>query len=139
MGYSHNPKRRNADYTHKKQLDFYGIGDKEEEFRTRYRFRKDTVKVLCETLGYEWAPKSGANKAFSIEQRLCIALKYYATGTFQCQIGDSEGGSQASIQRIITKVSSVLASHVSDVIQFSTDPDIFKSVSEGFYGFKGSE
>ena len=60
-------------------------------------------------------------------------------GTFQCQIGNSEGVSQSSSQRIITKVSSVLASHAPDVIQFSTDPDIFASVSEGSYGFKGSE
>ena len=139
LGYSRNPKRRNAEYRHKDQLNFYGIGDNEDEFRIRYRFRKDTVRVLCETLGFEWAPKSRANKAFSVEQRLCIALRYYATGTFQCQIGDSEGASQATSQRIISKVSSVLASHVPDVIQFSTDPDILKSISEGFYGFKGSE
>ena len=87
----------------------------------------------------EFCPKSGANKALTVEQRLCIALRYYATGTFQRQIGDSEGASQASSQRIIRRVSKILASHVPDVIQFSTDPDIFKSVSEGFYGFKGSE
>ena len=36
-------------------------------------------------------------------------------------------------------MSKVLVSHVSDVVQFSTDPDVFKSVSEGFYAFKGSE
>ena len=139
LGYSRNPVRRNAEYRHKDALTFYGVGENEDEFRIRYRYRKDTVKVLCETLGFEWAPKSGANKAFSIEQRLCLALRYYATGTFQRQIGDSEGASQSSSHRIISKVSKVLASHVSDVIQFSTDPDIFKAVSEGFYGFKGSE
>lgn len=139
LGYSRNPRRRNAEYKHKEQLNFYGLGDKEDEFRIWYRFRKDTVRVLCETLGYEWSPKSGANKAFTIEQQLCIALRNYATGTFQHQIGDSEGASQSSSQRIIMKVSSVLASHAPDVIQFSTDPDIFSSVSEGFYEFKGSE
>ena len=138
-GYDRHPKKRKADYTHKKQFDFHGLGDSEEEFRIRYRFRKDTVKVLCELLGDEFCPKSLANKAFTTEQRLCVALRYYATGTFQRQVGDSEGASQSSMHRIITKVSKVLASHVPDMITFSTDPDVFKTVSDGFYGFKGSE
>ena len=84
-------------------------------------------------------PKSGANNAFTTEQRLCIALRYFATGTFQREIGDAEGASQSSIQRIIKKVSKVLASHVNDVVQFSMDPDVYKAVSDGFYAFKGSE
>ena len=135
----HHPVKRKVDYIHRDQLNFYGLGGSEEEFRKRYRFRKDTVRVLCNLLGDEFKPKSGANKAFTMEQRLCIALRYYATGTFQCQIGDSEGASQASCHRIVRKVSEVLASHVPDVVQFSTDPDVFESVSEGFYAFKGSE
>ena len=94
---------------------------------------------MCNLLGEEFSPKSGANNAFTTKQRLCIALRYYATGTFQYQIGDSECASQASCHRIIKKVLQVLASHVTDVVQFSTDPDVFQSVSEGFYAFKGSE
>ena len=139
LGYDRHPKRRNADYTHKRQMDFHGIGDNEEEFRKRYQFCKDTVHVLCELLGDEFGPKSGANNAFSIEQRLCIALCYYATGTFQRQIGDSEGASQSSAHRIVRKVSEVLASHASDLINFSTDPEIFETISQGFYAFNWSE
>ena len=139
LGYERHPKRRKADYSHKKQLEFYGLGDSEEEFRIRYHFQKDTVRVLCELLGDEIGPKSGVNHAFTTEQRLCIALCYFATGTFQRQVGDAEGASQSSTQRIVRKVSKVLASHAPDVIQFSTDPEIFRSISEGFYAFRGSE
>ena len=102
LGLSRHPKCRKADYTHKKQLEFYGIDESDDEFRICYRFRKDTVKVLCELLGEEFASKSNANKAFSVEQRLCIALRYYTTGTFQRQVGDSEGASQSSMHQIIT-------------------------------------
>ena len=139
LGLSRQPKRKKADYTHKKQLEFYGIDGSDDEFRIRYRFRKDTVRLLCELLGDEFAPKSNANHAFSTEQRLCIALRYYATGTFQRQVGDSEGVSQASLHQIVKNVSRVLASHCKDIISFSTDPAVFKVVSDGFYGFKGSE
>ena len=65
--------------------------------------------MLCQLLGKEFAPKLMANNAFTTEQRLCIALKYYATGTFQHEIADSEGASQASSQRIIKKVSKVFS------------------------------
>ena len=84
LGISRRPKRRNADYKHRDQLNFYGNEESEEQFRIRYRFKKDTVKVLCQLLGEEFASKS--NNAFTIEQRLCIALRYYATGTFQRQL-----------------------------------------------------
>ena len=133
------PVKRKGDYKHKDQLNYYGLGVCEDEFRKHYRFRKDTVRVLCTLLGEEFSPKSGANNAFTTEQRLCIALRYFATGTFQREIGDAEGASQSSIQRIIKKVSKVLASHVNDVVQFSMDPNVYKAVSDGFYAFKGSE
>ena len=138
-GLQRHPKRRKAEYRHINQLHFYGLGDSEEEFRIRYRFKKDTVRLLCQLIGHKSAPKSGANHAFTAEQRLCIALRYCTTGTFQRQISDSEGASQSSTHRIIKKVSKVLANHAPDIIEFSTDPQIFKTVSDGFYGFKGSE
>ena len=56
-GYVRNPKSRNADYHHKDQLQFYGIGESDEEFRIRYQFHKDTVRVLCETLGKRVLPQ----------------------------------------------------------------------------------
>ena len=71
------------------QLNFYGLGGCEDEFRKRYRFRKDTVHILCNLLGDKIGPKSMANHDFTTEQRLCIALKSYPTGTFQREIGDA--------------------------------------------------
>ena len=79
------------------------------------------------------------NNAFTAEQKMCIALRYYATGTFQRQIGDSEGASQASLHRIVHQVSEALAGHADTVINFSTDPNILKVVSDGFYAFSGSK
>ena len=38
------------------------------------------------------------NHAFTTEQRICIALKFYATGSFQHEIGDGEGASQSRIE-----------------------------------------
>ena len=46
---------------------------------------------------------------------------------------------QFSMHRIIRKMSVVVASHIADVLQFLTDPEVMEAVSEGFYAFKGSE
>ena len=37
------------------------------------------------------------------------------------------------------KVVEALASHADTIIKFSTDPQILKQVSDGFYAFKGSK
>ena len=130
---------RPGGYHHRDQLKFYGTDERDHEFRIRYRFRKDTVKLLTELVHDDIAPKANTNNAFSVEQRMCIALRYFATGTFQRQIGDSEGASQSSLHRIVHKVASALAPHVDTLIQFSTEPQILKEVSDGFDAFKGSK
>ena len=59
------------------------------------------------------------------------------TGSFQEAIGDTDGESQATISRIITRASEVLASHAQDVIWFTVDNEILKKVSNGFYASAG--
>ena len=138
LGLNREPVCRNDAYCHRDQLKFYGSDENEEQFRIRYRFRKNTVCLLTELLYDDIAPKAKTNNAFSAEQKMCIALRYFATGTFQRQIGDSEGASQSSLHRIVHQVAEAMASHADTVINFSIDPQILKSVSDGFYAFSGS-
>ena len=70
---------------------------------------------------------------------MCIALRYFASGTFQRQVGDSEGASQSTLHRIVPVVAEALANYADSVVQFCTDPEILKQVSDGFYAFGGSE
>ena len=73
-------------YVHKDQLDFYGAtsqNESSEHFRLRYRFKEKTVKALAELLHDEIGPKSKTNNAFTAEQRLCMTLRFLATGSFQ--------------------------------------------------------
>ena len=79
------------------------------------------------------------NNAFSAEQKICIALRYYGTGAQQTEIGDGEGASQASVSRIVNQVTDVFSKACSNVVKFSLDEDILDTVSTGFYGFKGSK
>ena len=101
LGLNQEPMRRNDAYHHRDQLKFYGTEENDDQFRIRYRFRKNTVRLLTELLHDKITLKANTNHAFSAEQKVCIALRYFATGTFQRQVGDSEGASQSSLHRIV--------------------------------------
>ena len=154
VGLYRNPKRRRGSYEHKNQIEFYknrrtendylsDDSDDDDEgsakFRKRYRFREKTVEALCLLLGKEIEPQTTTNNAFSAMQKLCIALRFYATGTHQMEVGDGEGASQSSVCRIVKQVTMALSSHASDLIAFHIDQDILNNIQKGFYGFSGSE
>ena len=136
-------RRRVGGYEHKRQIDYYTlIGEEEHEspqFRNRYRFTEKTVKGLVNIYHDQLAPLKKTNNAFTTEQKICIALRYYATGAQQTEIGDGEGASQASVSRIVNQVTDVFSKACSNVVKFSLDGDILDTVSTGFYGFKGSK
>ena len=91
LGIFRDPKKRKGSYEHKDQLEFYSnldegrsndVGDaNSEHFRKRYHFRPKTVEVLALLLGKEIEPVAYTNNAFTSKQKLCIALRFYATGT----------------------------------------------------------
>ena len=97
------------------------------------------MQSLVYLLGDEISPLARTNNAFTPLQKLGIALRFYATGTHQMEVGDGEGASQSSVCRIVKQVSKALANHANDLISFSLDDDILETVSTGFYGFKASK
>ena len=74
LGMQRIPRKRADNYVHKDQLEFWSYEGQEDEecaeFR-RFRFRKDTVKVLAHLLDEDIGPKCESSTAFSSEQRLC--------------------------------------------------------------------
>ena len=61
----HEPVHRNDQYFHKNQLEFYRTEDRDEQFRLRYRFCKDTVRLLTELVREETLPKARTNNVYS--------------------------------------------------------------------------
>ena len=151
MGLFREPKKRKGLYVHKNQVEFYKNAEdldpyeeqeasaNSEHFRKRYRFKPKTVEALCLLIGKEFEPIATTNNAFTAMQKLCIALRFFATGTHQIEIGDGEGASQASVSRIVKQVAQVLSDHMDDVVAFNLDPDVLDTVAKGFFGFNGSK
>ena len=127
---------------HKDQLAYYGSAEDNESsdhFRQRYRFKEKTVRALSELFCDEIGPKAKTNNAFSAEQRMCMTLRFLATGSFQKLLSDSEGACQATVHNHIMTVVKAMSRHTDQFIRFSLDEDVLENVEEGFYGFSGSK
>ncbi|GBL97328.1 hypothetical protein AVEN_117898-1 [Araneus ventricosus] len=85
-------------------------------FRSRYRLNKDTAGSLIQMLDDTLSAPSEKNYALSSTETVSIALRYYATGSFQLVLGDLAKVSQSSASRAINDVSKALASLRSNYI-----------------------
>ena len=84
LGIEREPHRHLASYKHKDQMDFYGRrGEECSDYTKRYRFKKKTIETLALLLEDDIGPLGMQNNAFDAEQCLNIALRFYATGSFQ--------------------------------------------------------
>ncbi|XP_064637860.1 putative nuclease HARBI1 [Lineus longissimus] len=59
--------------------------------------------------------------------QLLVALRYFATGSFQIVSGDLQGVSQPSASRIVKKVSRAIARHRGQIIRFPTGQDAVRN------------
>ncbi|CAN8007123.1 unnamed protein product, partial [Ixodes pacificus] len=76
----------------------------DREFLMRYRFGKTTVVSLLESL-----PLEASDLPLSPMLQLLMALRFYGDGTFQLATGNLVNVSQATVCRVIERVSRVLA------------------------------
>ena len=136
------PTMKRIKYQHKDQFEVYGASDLDDscdQFRSRYRFRENTVHWLSSKLEDKLAPLAMCNGALDTHQRICCCLRFYATGTFQNEVADGKGVSQATMQRCIHDVTGVLSQLCNQSIKFSVAENVLKNVRTGFYGFSGSK
>ena len=94
---------------------------------------------MSELFHDEIGPKAKTNNVFSAEQRLCMTLRFLASGSFQKVVGDSEGASQASVHNHIITVVMAMSRHADQFVRFSLDEYVLQNTETGFYGFSGSE
>ena len=82
-------------------------------------------------------PLTRRNQAISTEQKLLIALRFFASGSFLQVIGDTHGYDKASVSRIVRKVSLALANKHEQWIKFPTTIEDKNSVRAGMYDIAG--
>ena len=87
-------------------------------FRSRFRFHKETVSYILQlVIGKLCSPVPRGGGVPPIIQ-LLAALRFYATGMFQVDIGDLRGLTQPTVCRIVKRVSRALAELRPHFVQF---------------------
>ncbi|KAG7295933.1 hypothetical protein JYU34_021021 [Plutella xylostella] len=90
----------------------------DDQFKLRYRFSKSTVVNIILPELEELNTYNQRGLPIALDQQLLIALRFYATGSFQKVCGDLHYLSQPTVCHIIERVSSVLATKLNKYIYF---------------------
>ncbi len=102
----------------------------ETEFFHRYRFSKDSFRRIVDIFRMDLEHPTKRSNAISAELQLCVALRFYATGSFLEVIGDTVCTSKASVSRIVDRVTSVICARLSDFVKF---PNNVLPLQSGFH------
>ncbi|KAK3751448.1 hypothetical protein RRG08_051173 [Elysia crispata] len=74
------------------------------ELYTKFRFTREGIFQLCEELN-EFLQNTGGNGgSLSVSIQVCLALRFFATGTFQDAVGELIGVAQPTVSRTIHRV-----------------------------------
>ena len=90
---------------------------------TRYRFDKRGIEFISSLVEDCISPATGRNHSIPATTQVCMALRYYATGTMQLCSGDDFNVHQSTSSRIVNRVSAALSrpAIVSRFVKFPTD------------------
>ena len=102
----------------------------DEDFRMRFRLRKDSVSDLAKILDKDLQHQTRRGLPLTPMQQVLIALRFYATGTFQRVIGDLFGVSVFAACKVIHKVSRTIAKLKR---RFLSIPENLADVKRKFY------
>lgn len=113
--------------------NFFNMCD--DEFHRRFRFSKESAVKILELIEDRLTLKTRRSRAHSPMNRLLIALRFYATGSFQMVYGDIFKTHRTTAGRIVREVTSALISIRSNFIKIpETDEELQCSMCK-FYNF----
>ncbi|XP_054635325.1 putative nuclease HARBI1 [Dunckerocampus dactyliophorus] len=102
----------------------------------RYRFSSEGLAYLCQLLGPNVSNDTRRSSALTVPQMVCIALRFFATGTFMYAVGDAEHISKNTVCRSIHRVAHALIGLLNVFVVFPGHMPA-PAIIEGFFGIAG--
>ncbi|KAJ8397015.1 hypothetical protein AAFF_G00010690 [Aldrovandia affinis] len=90
----------------------------EELLIERCRFDRDTINYLSDLLSDKLVNPYAHNHPLSVEAKICAALAYYTSNSFQTAVGNFVGVSQSTISHAVTHVTDALVELGEQFIKF---------------------
>ncbi len=108
----------------------------EADFVDRYRFPKTVVTQLSRELDPYLSHHTRRSNSLTVEQQVCVALRYYAEGDYMRDLGDLHGISEMSAGCAVHDVSNALSEVHHRFICWPTSQEISME-KERFYRYCG--
>ena len=108
----------------------------EEEFKSRFRFSKASVTFILNKIKPKLVRNIQRRDCISPMLQLLIALRFYATGSFQAVVGDTVNVSKATVCRVVDKVTCEIALLRSKYVRMPTAQER-PSVAAQFFEIAG--
>ena len=112
---------------------FYRFSD--EQFRKRFRLRKETAQELPILLLPELHRKTKRSHAILENIQLCVALRFLADGCYFLTVGNTVHISEASVHRIVKKFISALCRIAPEKLKYPVAA--FLRIKDEFYAIAG--
>nr|XP_057940329.1 putative nuclease HARBI1 [Doryrhamphus excisus] len=84
----------------------------------RYRFTSPTITYIHNLIRQDIQNITNRGRPLSSTQILCVALRFFANGSFLYNIGDAENISKATVCRAVRKVSLALKRQINSFVVF---------------------
>ena len=100
----------------------------------RYRMTRPILLEVIDLVEEDIAPDTSRSHAVPASLQVCVALGFFATGSYQLSNGDMASGlSQPTISRVVTRVAAALQSKARQFIKFPGTAAELEHEMEGFY------
>ena len=104
----------------------------------RYHFSSATIIYLNHILRPYITNLTHRGRALTSEQTLCIALCFFANGSFLCNIGDAEHIGKATVCRAVRKVTPALKRLLPVMVVFPGHKPV-RQIKEEFHRIAGGD
>ncbi|KAK4871968.1 hypothetical protein RN001_016092 [Aquatica leii] len=105
------------------------------DFKARFRFSKETVLHLMETFNLDDILSYGTNRNHPVSpiNQFLLALRFFATGSYQLTLGDHLNLHKSTVSRTVSRVTTILASRAAEFIQLPRTEEEIRITNASFY------
>ena len=128
-GYGHRPQRR--PHRVRDRVDPLQIYD-DVDLVAKYRFRRADITLIINQIEGDLQHGSNRNGALSPTMQLLVALRFYASGSFQSVIGDGVHVSPSTVCRCIRRVSLALTRLFNNYVILPHNEQYSRRIKEDF-------
>jgi hypothetical protein len=100
----------------------------DEQLRQRYRFGRDSIMYLSDLLRDKLERLTRRKTSLTVEEKVMIALRFFASGSHLQVIGDTMGHDKSTISRVIRQVADALVEMKDTFIKWPQTPEKLNSI-----------